>query len=217
MDRRRARRVPHRRPADGRGHVRAVEARAHGVRARTTSTTGGRRRRRRRSRGGGRAPMARDLQGRRARRGDPGRRARRRAGGADPAPAPAQGRQARRQDLGAAPTPNPAARRREHVLCPARRRGAGPGEVGSMPTSTPRSPRCARPATRAWCSPASVPGAVDPAWAVAGDVGCPVRVRHPPRERPRGAPCRRASGAAARRPPFADPQERARSRRPGDR
>ena len=91
-----------------------------------------------------------------------------------------------------------------HVLCRARRRSAGPGGAGSSRSSTPRSPPCARPATPG----VVIAGERDGAGRALARTGSPatgrgpVRARDPPRERPRGPPGRGAPGAAARWPPF---------------
>ena len=134
--RRQARRVPDRRPADGRGLLRAVEARADGLRDERPRSSA--RRRRPGRRGDRRARVTReesvtydDVERAKV---DPGRRPRRRAGGADPAPAPAQGRPARRADLRAAPAADAAVRRGgAHPVPPGR--GAGRSSCGDGPTS----------------------------------------------------------------------------------
>ena len=92
MDRGRARRVPHRRPPDGRGLLRAVQAGAHGVPHERPGPPPVGAAPGEAERYVGRAADVGDLQGRRAREGDPGGGPGRRAGGPDPAPAAAQGR-----------------------------------------------------------------------------------------------------------------------------
>ena len=191
MVRRQARRVPDRRPADGRGRLRAVEARAHGVRHQRPRPPARRRRARRRRGDGRRARHARgagDVRRRRAREGHPGGRPRRRAGGADPAPAAPQGGPARREGRRAASAAHAAVRRRRaHPVPPAARSRT---LVVRTAAGHRRGVPLAAGAATAWCIAGprladGGPGAGPP--ALAGSDRGAVRVRDPPRERPRRA------------------------------
>ena len=203
--RRRARRVPDRRTADGRGRLRAVQARAHGLRHERPRPPARRGAPRLAEEVGGRGTDGRstyeDVERAKV---DPGRRAGRRAGGADPAPAPAEGRQARREDRASCTRGARGCTTSPSTSCvrPARTQDGVLGGARAIDASSmPRRRRCARPGTMRRRSPASATARPNRRGGVAPRrAGARFALRHAPRERSRGARAGRAPGAAARRP-----------------
>ena len=180
-----ARRVPHRRSADGRGLLRALQARTHRLRYERPGSPPRRRRRVRRGddRVAGLPHGRRDLRRRGAGEGHPGRGARCRARGPDPAPAIAEGRPARREDLRPSSPADPAARcRRAHPV------PAGRGAGRRLAPTDGYQGSAGRGGSRWIGDRRTAPGRLrQPRLGRRGDrrVGRrAVRLRHPSRERP---------------------------------